>query len=277
MSVTVWWTPGPRGSGRAPLLQRVAVTAALLAGGVLLLRLTPGVRWEWWRIWGPRGSGWERLVVEGLLTTAWISLAGMAAGLLLGFGGGLLRLSRRPALQQVGTVYVELVRGTPFFVQLLIAKYCVSPALHALLSRAGAPSFLVEAVQQPAVVGIAALAVFSGAYITEIVRAAIQSIDPGQSEAAFSQGMTRGQVLRLVLVPQAVRRMLPPLTGELVNLVKDSSLLSFIAVEELTKRANGIYANQHLTFEVFLPLAALYLAITFPLSRLARRLELRLA
>jgi polar amino acid transport system permease protein len=277
MSVTVWWTPRPGDRRGRILLRRAGVTVALLAAGIGLLALTPGYRWEWGRIWGPGRSGWTYLVVQGLLTTLGISLAGMLLGLVLGFAGGLARLSRRPTVQQVATTYVEVVRGTPFFVQLIVAYYCVAPAVHALLLHLGVPEAVASLVQRAEVVGTVALAVFSGAYITEIVRAAIQSIDPGQTEAAFAQGLSRGQVLRLVLVPQAIPRMLPPLAGELVNLVKDSSLLSYIAVEELTKRAQGIHAATYKTFEVFLPLMALYLAITFPLSRLARRLEFRLA
>src|SRR5688500_2233386 len=115
MSVTVWWTPGR--SDRRVFLQRCAVTVAILGGGVAFLLLVPAYRYEWRRIWGP-GGPWT-LLLEGLLTTLWVSLVGMVLGLVIGFGGGLLRLSRRPAVQQVGTVYVELVRGTPFLVQLM--------------------------------------------------------------------------------------------------------------------------------------------------------------
>jgi polar amino acid transport system permease protein len=102
-------------------------------------------------------------------------------------------------------------------------------------------------------------------------------VDPGQTEAALSQGMTRWQALRLVLLPQAFRRMLPPLTGEFVSLVKDSSLLSVVGVVEITKASRDFAAETYRTYEIFLPLAVTYLAITFPLSRLARRLELRSA
>ncbi len=277
MSVTVWWTPSPGDSPWRLRLERAAVTLAILGAVVAFLLVAPVYRWQWRTVWGPNGPAWRGLVVEGLLTTLWVSVVGMLLGLGIGFAGGLARLSRRPAVQQVGTVYVELIRGTPFLVQLLVAYYCVAPAVAGLLLRAGAPESWVAAVQSALPVGIASLALFSGAYITEIVRAAVQSIDPGQTEAAVSQGMTRGQVLRHVLVPQALRRMVPPLAGELVSLVKDSSLLSIIAVEELRRKADTIASASYRTYEVILPLAILYLAITFPLSRLARRLEMRLA
>jgi polar amino acid transport system permease protein len=280
MSVTVWSTPGPgaRGvhPGRVAVLERSAVTLAILGGGIAFLLLAPAYRYEWGRLWAFGGPGW-RLVTEGLVTTLWISAIGMLLGTVVGFAGGLARLSRRPAVQQVGTVYVELFRGTPFLVQLMVANYCVAPAVASVLGELGAPASWSAAVQQPVVVGLVSMALFSGAYITEIVRAAIQSIDPGQTEAAFSQGMSRGQVLRLVLIPQALRRMVPPLTGELVSLVKDSSLLSIIAVEELRYHADRLSNSTHKTYEVILPIAILYLVITFPLSRLAQRLERRLA
>jgi polar amino acid transport system permease protein len=207
--------------------------------------------------------------VGGFLTTLWISLLGMVLGLVFGFAGGLARLSRSPVLRQFGAVYVEVVRGTPFLVQIVVAYYCFAYGLKSLFPA------LAPFMDDPIAVGVLALGVFAGAYITEIVRAAVESIDRGQSEATFAQGMSRGQVLRHVLLPQALRRMIPPLTGELVSLVKDSSLLSIIAVSELAKRASEVQASTYKTYEVLLPLALMYLAITVPLSRLARWLELR--
>lgn len=253
---------------------RLAVTVGLLGGFLALIALGTRYRWEWGRVWVEGGYG--RYILGGLLTTAWISLLGMLLALVFGFAGGLSRLSRRPALQQAGATYVEVVRGTPLLVQVLVAYYCVAPALRDALRGLGAPPALSLLFDDAVFVGVIALGVFAGAYVTEIVRAAVESVDRGQTEAALSQGMTHGQVLRLVLLPQALRRMVPPLTGELVSLVKDSSLLSIIAVSELSKRSSEVQSATYKTNEVLLPLALLYLCITFPLSRLARRLELRL-
>jgi polar amino acid transport system permease protein len=263
-----------RTSARREFLVRSGVTLAMFAGFVGVVSLAV-YRWEWSRIWGP-GGPWP-LLLRGLATTAWISAVALVLGLGFGILGGLARLSRRPAVHQAGTVYVEVFRGTPFIVQLMVAYFCIAPALAGGLERIGAPAGLVDFVQSAVPVGVVALGVFAGAYVTEIFRSAVQSIDPGQTEAALSQGMSRGQVLRWILLPQALRRMVPPVTGELVSLVKDSSLLSIIGVMELRKSADVIYTSTYKTFEAFLPLALLYLAITFPLSRLARRLELRLA
>jgi polar amino acid transport system permease protein len=252
----------------------VAVTVAVFAAIALLLG-SARYRWQWGRIWGPGGYG--SLFLQGLLVTAIVSVFGMLLGVVLGFAGGIARLSRRVVPNQLGAVYVELVRGTPLLVQVILAQYVFWPVLNQGLVQLGAPSDLGDPVLASTVVGVVTVGLFAGAYVTEIVRAAVESVDRGQTEAALSQGMTRAQVLRHVLLPQALRRMVPPLAGEFVNLVKDSSLLSTIAVLELTKRANEVVASTQKPFEVYLSLAALYLVVTFPLSRLARRLEAGLA
>lgn len=260
---------------RRTWLVRASVTLALVGGFVALLSLGTRYRWDWGRVWVE--GDYAGYLLGGLGVTAWISLLGMVLGVLFGFAGGLARLSRRPALQQVGVTYVEIVRGTPLLVQIFVAYYCVAPALRDSLRSLGAPTALSAPFDDPVFVGLITLGVFAGAYVTEIVRAAVESIDRGQTEAALAQGMTHGQVLRHVLLPQALRRMVPPLTGELVSLVKDSSLLSMITVSELSKRASEVQSSTFKPHEVFLPLAILYLCITFPLSRLARRLEQRLS
>lgn len=255
-------------------VQRILVTAALVGGLIAFLLLARRTPYRWERIWGDGGYG--GLILSGLLTTAWVSLVALVLGLLLGFGGGLLRLSRSPALQQVGVVYVTVVRCTPFLVQVFIAYYVVAPVLRDLLLQAGASASLTQLFNEPAFVGVIALGFCCGAYVTEIVRAAVESVDRGQTESALAQGMTHGQVLRFVLLPQALRRMLPPLAGEMVSLVKDSSILSIIAVAELSKRASEVQSATYLSFEVLLPVAAFYMLITFPLAHMTRRLEIHL-
>lgn len=244
---------------------RSLVTVLLLGGFVAFLALTgPDNGWNWGRVWSTTpGGGWPLLFARALGVTLLVSLGALALALVVGFAGALLRLSPRPVPSQIGAIYVEVVRGTPLLVQLFIAVYCVGYSL--------------GIDDHPVLVGTVTLGFFAGAYVTEIVRGAIQSVDPGQTEAALSQGMSRPQALFRVLIPQAVRRMLPPLTGEFVSLVKDSSLLSVIGVVEISKRAREAGAETYRTYEIYLPLALLYLAITFPLSRWARRLERRSA
>src|SRR5262245_4378992 len=211
------------------LLQRTLVTAAVLGGIVAFLALTgPKNGWDFDRVWGSSGET-PRLPIflRALLLTLGISAAALVLALVFGFLGGLARLSHRPWLHQLGSIYVEVMRGTPLLVQLFLAVYCVGYAIGA---------------DEPLLFGVLTLGLFAGAYVTEIVRSAVQSVDPGQTEAALSQGMSRWQVLRLVLLPQAFRRMLPPLTGEFVSLVKDSSLLSVVGVLEITKRSREFAA-----------------------------------
>jgi polar amino acid transport system permease protein len=261
-----------RTSGRERLL-RLAVTLTVFLVLVLFLS-TARYPWSWESVWG-RG-GYRAMFFQGLGLTAVVSVFGMAVGLVLGFAGGVARLSRRVVPNQLGAVYVELIRGTPLLVQVILGMYVFWPVLNQALVRLGAPPDLGDPVLASGVVGTVTLGVFSGAYVTEIVRAAVESVDRGQTEAALAQGMTRTQVLRHVLLPQALRRMVPPLAGQFVSLVKDSSLLSTIAVLEVTKRAMEVQSATYRPFEAYLPLALLYLVITFPLSRLARRLELGL-
>ncbi|AYC33047.1 amino acid ABC transporter permease [Pseudomonas cavernae] len=197
----------------------------------------------------------------GLWTTLWISVLSGALGLLLGLATGLCRLSKNPTLRDLSTVYVELVRGTPLLVQIFIFYFFIGTVLN--LSREFA--------------GVAALALFTGAYVAEIVRAGVQSIVKGQNEAARSLGLTAPQAMRHVILPQAFKRVLPPLAGQFISLVKDTSLVSVIAITELTKSGREAITTSFSTFEIWFCVAALYLLINLPLSQIANRLERRLA
>ncbi|MBC9249041.1 ABC transporter permease [Pseudomonas alcaligenes] len=196
----------------------------------------------------------------GLWTTLWISVLSGAFGLLIGLVTGLCRLSKNPTLRDLSTLYVELVRGTPLLVQIFIFYFFIGTVLN--LSREFA--------------GVAALALFTGAYVGEIVRAGVQSIARGQDEAARSLGLSAGQSMRHVILPQAFKRVLPPLAGQFISLVKDTSLVSVIAITELTKSGREAITTSFSTFEIWFCVAALYLVINLPLSQIASRLERRL-
>jgi polar amino acid transport system permease protein len=200
-------------------------------------------------------------LVWGLLTTLWISLAAGALALVIGLLTGLCRLSSNPTLRDLSTVYVELVRGTPLLVQIFIFYFFIGTVLN--LSREFA--------------GVAALALFTGAYVAEIVRAGVQSVVKGQAEAARSLGLNGLQAMRYVVLPQAFKRVLPALAGQFISLVKDTSLVSVIAITELTKSGREAITTSFSTFEIWFCVAALYLLINLPLSQIARRLERRLA
>ncbi|MEK1907190.1 MAG: amino acid ABC transporter permease [Pseudomonas sp.] len=196
----------------------------------------------------------------GLWTTLWISVLSGAFGLLIGLATGLCRLSKNPTLRHLATLYVELVRGTPLLVQIFIFYFFIGTVLN--LSREFA--------------GVAALALFTGAYVGEIIRAGVQSIARGQDEAARSLGLSAGQSMRHVILPQAFKRVLPPLAGQFISLVKDTSLVSVIAITELTKSGREAITTSFSTFEIWFCVAALYLVINLPLSQIASRLERRL-
>lgn len=200
------------------------------------------------------------MFVQGWLTTIWISAAALVGSTLAGFCSALAQRSRFLPLRYLSKIYVELVRGTPLLAQILIFFYVVAPAFH---------------VGDRYLVGILTLAFFSGAYISEIIRAGIESVGRSQLESAKAIGLTLAQTYRYVIIPQAVRQTLPPLAGQFVSLVKDSSLLSIIGISEFTLNAEMVNARTYSTLESYLPLAAGYLVLTLPISIWTRRLEQR--
>jgi His/Glu/Gln/Arg/opine family amino acid ABC transporter permease subunit len=181
----------------------------------------------------------------------------LAAGIVV----GLCRITTEPVLRGATRVYIEVVRGTPLLVQIYAIYYLLGSALQ----------------MDRFVAGVAALTVFTSAYVGEIVRGGIESIERGQSEAARALGLSKTQTMAHVIMPQAMRRMVAPLTGTFISLIKDSSLVSVVAVTELTLAGKTIQGTYFLTMEVWLTVAALYFAMTFPLSMISRWLEKRFA
>ena len=207
------------------------------------------------------------IMLQGLWITLKCSLFAIILGIIIGIIGGIARISDNPALKWSAITYVELIRGSPLLVQIFIWYFVLGTMANQLLVSFGfkeAPSLWY---------GVASLACFTGAYVTEIVRAGIQSIHRGQTEAARSLGMSYGQCMRDVILPQAMRRILPPLAGQFISLIKDSSLLGIIAVRELTKATREVITTQLNPFEMYFTAAALYLVITFALSMFVQYLE----
>ncbi len=200
-------------------------------------------------------------LLKGLWTTLWLSFFSGILGLFLGLVAGLCRVAKNPTLKGLAVFYVELIRGTPLLVQIFIFYFFIGTVLS--LDRI--------------VAGILALAVFAGAYVAEIVRAGIQSIPRGQMEAARSLGMTVAQAMRYIILPQAFKRILPPLAGQFISLIKDSSLVSVIAITDLTKSGREVITTTFATFEIWFTVAALYLVITSLLSQVVMWMERRLA
>ena len=211
------------------------------------------------------------LMVVGLWITLKVSVIATILGIIIGILGGLSRISSNPALKWSSIVYVEIIRGSPLMVQIILWYFVLGTVINDLLATYGLgrlPAFWY---------GVASLACFAGAYVTEIVRAGIQSIHRGQTEAARSLGMSYTQSMIHVILPQALRRILPPLAGQFISLIKDSSLLGIIAIREVTKAAREVVTASLQPFEVYLLLLVLYLVLTFSLSMALQRLEKRMA
>jgi polar amino acid transport system permease protein len=200
-------------------------------------------------------------LLVGLWMTLQISAVALVFALALGLVAGLGRVADNPAARNLAATYVEIVRGTPLLVQIFIMYFFIGTVLE--LSAFAA--------------GVAALAVFTGAYVAEIVRAGIEAVPRGQMEAARSLGMSAAQAMRHVILPQALRKTLPPLAGQFINLIKDSALVSVIAITDLTKAGREIVSSTFTPFEVWFTVALMYLVLTGALSWLVQRLERRLA
>jgi polar amino acid transport system permease protein len=211
------------------------------------------------------------ILMEGLWITLKISVLATIIGVIIGIFGGLARISSNPALKWLTVMYIELIRGSPLMVQILIWYFVLGTVINDMLATYGFGRI-------PALwYGVASLACFAGAYVTEIVRAGIQSIHRGQTEAARSLGMTYVQSMIYIILPQALRRILPPLAGQFISLIKDSSLLGIIAIRELTKATREIVSASLQPYELYLICGILYLVLTFSLSMFVQYLERRMA
>ncbi len=209
------------------------------------------------------------LLMQGLWITLEVSIVATFFGIILGLVTGLARISSNPAFKWLSITYIELIRGSPLLVQIFIWYFVLGTLVNAMLAKYGIS-------QVPSLwFGVASLASFEGAYVAEIVRSGIQSINKGQTEASRSLGMTYGQSMYHVILPQALRRIIPPLAGQFISLIKDSSLLGIIAIRELTKATREIVTSSLQPFEMWFVCAILYLVLTFSLSMLLQYLEKR--
>ncbi len=209
------------------------------------------------------------ILMEGLWLTLKVSLIAIVFGIMFGLATGLARISDNPALKWGAITYIELIRGSPLLVQIFIWYFVGGTLVNNLLTKQGLSAI------PPIWFGVASLAIFAGAYVAEIVRAGIQSISRGQMEAARSLGMTTSKAMRHIILPQAFKRILPPLAGQFISLIKDSSLLGIIAIRELTKATREVVTTSLQPFELWFVCALLYLILTFALSMFVQYLERR--
>lgn len=202
-------------------------------------------------------------LIPGLGWTIGLTLAGLFLGFILGAVVGLGRLSKSKIISRTCSVYVEIVRGTPMLAQILFIY-------------AGLTKDVIGFNIDPISTSIIAIAINAAAYIAEIVRGAVYSIEKGQHEAGRSMGLTERQTMRYIIWPQAFKRMIPPLGNQFVISLKDTSLLSVIAVTELLYAGKQYYNITYTPFQTLLMVCLLYLCITIPASLYLRRLERKL-
>ena len=235
------------------------------------------------------------LITKGVTVTLQITAIAYVASLCVGLLIGLARTAKNPFLRGVARTYVEFIRAIPLLVQLIYIYFVIQPIFRNLLESMVVSDFflfnmnflgismtsvmqgLLDMFDRSAlfVSGVATLVICFAAYMAEIFRAGIQSIDKGQVEAALSSGLTMAQTMRYVVLPQAIRRVVPPLGNEFVAMLKDSSIISIIGLRELTRAGREIVSSTFLTFEVWTMVAILYFLITSTFSFVVNRLERR--
>lgn len=235
------------------------------------------------------------LILGAALLTALCSVAAAIIALVFGIPAGLGRLSRSPIIRSVSTFYVETVRGTPLLLQLLVwyfgvaivarvlFNFQIDTAIYGLLTGLNSNSLfpIYEAAGASAIVfGVIGLGFNYGAYIAEVVRAGVLAVDSGETEAAYSLGMSRFQTMRFVVLPQALRVMTPALTNNFITLIQDSSFLNVLGVYELSLRVQSFtlaISSTSIRWAFYAIELALYFAICYSLALFSRRLERRTA
>ncbi|MEP4198383.1 MAG: amino acid ABC transporter permease [Aliishimia sp.] len=274
----------------------VILTVVLVLASVIAVRIGGVLNydWRWERIpnylfrFKESEDRWvANLLVQGLYATIRISIYASILALILGVILGVARCSANLTIRMLARTYLEFLRNVPPVVVIFIFFFFLSEQLIAALNmerwaREIARSddnaiwtFLFGDMRRfPALIsGVIVLALFESAFVGEIVRAGIQSVDKGQREAAKSIGMSPFQELRYIVLPQAMRKVLPPLANQFISLVKDSSLVSLISVPDLTFKTVELVASTRLIFEAWISAAAMYFVICFGLSMLFRKLE----
>lgn len=254
-------------------------------------------RWNWSAVWpfvfkmDPKTGAWQpNLIVQGLLTTLRLAIWSILLASIIGTIMGVMRTSSRLLPRLISSAYVMLIRNIPPVVFVFIFVYFIASQIMPGLGigdrvRTLGPTtqwwlsilFGEPRLMENFVVGLLCLSIFSGAYVTEIVRAGLQSVAKSQIEAGESLGLSRMDILRFVVLPQALRSVLPPLAGQFIQLIKDSSLVSLVSIQELSFMAQDVQVATQRVFEVLLFVAFLYFVICFGLSHLFTRLERRAA
>lgn len=206
------------------------------------------------------------LLFSGLLMTLLLAIISVVLGSMLGLNPALMRLSSQKILNLMGTTYVEIIRGTPLLVQvLLIYSFIKLPVT--LFLGIDLSSFIP---------GMLALLINSSAYVSEIIRGGILSVDRGQTEAALSLGFSKSKTMRVVILPQAIKHIIPALGNEFVTMIKETSIFMYLGIAELMYMASMVKAGTYAVKETYIVVAVLYFVLTFPTAKLMGALERRL-
>ena len=273
------------------------IAVILTAGGVFIAyRIKAGLNysWEWgaipqylFRFDSEAGRWVPNLLMEGLFTTIRLSFWGTILATIFGVFMGLFRTSSSLFKRLLGGTYVELTRNIPPLVLIFIFYFFLSSQIvpflgvdEWIITRSDRTKAILTFLFAPPasfstfLSALVTLAIFEGAYITEIVRAGIQSIEKGQWEASYALGLSRSQQVIHIVLPQAIRKILPPLAGQFISTIKDSAIVSVISIQELTFQGMELMASTYLTFEIWITITVLYLILALVLSLAVERLEI---
>lgn len=209
---------------------------------------------------------YSQYFINGTISTIVIAILTVILGVIIGTVLALMKISKNGILKFVASAYIEFIRGTPLLVQISLVYFSIS-----------FPQFILFGIEMNRFIpGVIAMAINSGAYVAEIIRAGIQAVDKGQMEAARSIGFTSGQSMKYIILPQAIRNILPALGNEFVVVIKESSVLSVIGIVELMRSADIVKSAIYKPFEPLIVVAAIYFVLTFTLTRILGFAERRM-
>ena len=273
----------------------ILITAAALFVWVRI-EGTLNYKWQWERIptyilrWSERDNSWvPNLLLQGFITTIRVCILASILAFVLGIILGIARCSSNLVVRMLARTYVEFLRNIPPIVIIFIFFFFLSEQLISALNleswargiarqeNNAVWEFLFGDMRRfPSLIsGVIVLALFESAFVGEIVRAGIQSVGKGQHEAAMSIGMSRLDTMRFIIIPQALKKVTPPMANQFITLIKDSSIISLISVQEMTYKTAELVASTRMIFEAWLTTAAFYFTVCFLLSMLFSRLEKR--
>jgi polar amino acid transport system permease protein len=286
------------GKARITVLDGIILSVLALLAGFIVYRVHVGLHYRWnWAViprylfrYDIETSRWvPNLLVNGFLMTIRLSIWSTLAAIVIGTFMGILRTSENRFRRMIGTAYVELIRNTPPLVLMFIFYFFIGNQIMAALQVDELIRSSPEGVKQTASFlfdkpsslpaffsALITLALYEGAYITEIVRAGILSIEKGQWESAYALGLSWRQQMQFVILPQAFQRILPALAGQFISAIKDSAIVSVISIQDLTFQGMELMAATYRTFEVWITIALMYFALTFSCSLIVGRIERRL-